>query len=187
MSLLCRSKNLSSVLSASNSAGPVSLSSSFSSSLSESASAPKGLELALPKIAEPPGAAKLVRPPPELAAAPKPPLNPEKPDPSAAKPEGLAAPANPVAAGFSDSAGVDSLDDLKTEGVDAPIDPNGDCSEPAKAAKLDEAKADVDVDAAGLVSSAGGFAVDPIAPNGDTDDVFANALGSAALAVNQYT
>lgn len=91
----------------------------------------------------------------------------------------MAAAAKPVAAGFPVSAGVDSVEDLKTDGVDAPRDPNGDCSEPAKADRLDEAKADEDV--VGLASSAGGFDVDVlIAPNGDTDDVFANALGRAA-------
>lgn len=126
-----------------------------------------------------PAAAKLVRPPLELAA-PKPPLKAENPDPRDAKPpEGLAAAAKPVAAGFSVSAGVDSVEDLKTDGVDAPRDPNGDCSEPAKADRLDEAKAEEDV--AGLASSAGGFDVEvPIAPNGDTEDVFANALGRDA-------
>lgn len=91
----------------------------------------------------------------------------------------MAAAAKPVAAGFPVSAGVDSVEDLKTDGVDAPRDPNGDCSEPAKADRLDEAKADEDV--VGLASSAGGFDVDVlIAPNGDTDDVFANALGREA-------
>lgn len=124
-------------------------------------------------------AAKLVRPPPELAA-PKPPLNAENPDPRAAKPpDGLAAAAKPVATGFSVSAGVDSVEDLKTDGVDVPRDPKGDCSEPAKADRLDEAKADEDV--VGLASSAGGFDVEvPIAPNGDTADAFANALGRGA-------
>jgi hypothetical protein len=168
--LLRRSKNLSSVLSSANSAGSLSPSSSLSSSSSEPASAPNGFELVLPRVLGAVAEAKLVRPPPE-PAAPKPPLNPEKPEPNAA---------NPVAAGFAVSAGVDSVDDLKIEGVEAPKDPKGDCSELANAAKLDEAKAEVDV--AGFSSSAG-FEVDvepPIEPNGDTEDVFANALGRGA-------
>jgi hypothetical protein len=177
--LLRRSKNLSSVLSSANSAGSLSPSSSLSSSSSESASAPNGFELVLPRVLGAVAEAKLVRPPPE-PAPPKPPLNPEKPEPNAAKPEGLEAAANPVAAGFAVSAGVDSVDDLKIEGVEAPNDPKGDCSELANAAKLDEAKAEDDV--AGFSSSAD-FEVDaepPIEPNGDTEDVFAKALGRGA-------
>jgi hypothetical protein len=174
--LLRLSKNLSSVLSSANSAGSLSPSSSLSSSSSESASAPNGFELVLPRALGAVAEAKLVKPPLE-PAPPKPPLNPENPEPNAAKPEGLVAAEKPVAAGFVVSAGVDSAEDLKIEGVEAPKDPKGDCSELANAARLDEAKAEDDV--AGFSSSAG-FEVDvkpPTEPNGDTEDVFANALG----------
>jgi hypothetical protein len=90
----------------------------------------------------------------------------------------LAAEANPVAAGLSEPAGTDSVDDLKTDGVDAPREPKGDCSEPANAAKLEEANAAGDV--AGFASSACLEDEAAIDPNGDTDDVFANGLGRGA-------
>jgi hypothetical protein len=175
--ILCRSKNLSSGFSASNSLGPVSASSSSSSSSSASA-APNGLSLVLlPKVLGAVGEAKLVRPP-GLAAAPNPPPNPEKPDPKAAKPPEVLAPAaNPVAAGFSVS---DAAGDLKTDGVDAPSEPKGDCSDPANAARLDEAKAEVEVTAAGLVGSSSLDFDAPREPNGETADVFAKALVTGA-------
>jgi len=101
------------------------------------------------KRLEPPGAAKLVRPPPVLAAAPNPPLKPANPelippnpeDAAAANGEGPPAAANPVL-GISGSvvAGF-----LNTDAVEPPMEPKGDCSELAKAAKLDEANADLEV------------------------------------------
>lgn len=178
--LLGRSKNLSSVLSCSNSPGPLSPACSSSSSFSSSSSgAPKADVLEPLRTLGALGEAKLVSPPAGLAAA-KPPLNPEKPDPSAAKPDVPAAEANPVAAGWGES--VDA-GDLKTEGVELPREPKGDCSELANAARLDAAKADDDVAAAGFASSSLAFA--PIAPNGETDDVFANALVMGACQASQ--
>lgn len=133
----------------------------------------------LPKALGAVGEAKLVSPP-DLAAAPNPPLNPENPDPKAAKPEVLAAAANPVAAGFSVS---DVAGDLNTDGVDAPSEPKGDCSEPANAARVDEAKAEVEVTGAAFVGSSSlGFDA-PREPNGETADVFAKALVTGACRV----
>lgn len=171
--ILCRSKNLSSGFSASNSLGPVSASPSSSSSSSASA-APNGLSLVLlPNGLGAAGEAKLVSPP-GLAAVPNPPLNTEKPDPKAAKPEVFAPAANPAAAGFSVS---DAAGDLKTDGVDAPSEPKGDCSDPANAARLDEAKAEAEVTAAGLVGPSSSLDFDaPREPNGETVEVFAKAL-----------
>ena len=86
-----------------------------------------------------------------MVAAPNPPLNPEKPEPIAANPEGAveangegpAAAAKPVL-GFSD-AFVSGDDFFKTDVVELPREPKGDCSEPAKAARLDEANAEFEV------------------------------------------
>lgn len=126
--------------------------------------------LELPRIPAPPGAAKLVRPP-FKPAAPNPPLNPENPEPKDAKPEVLAAPANPVAAGLVASVVVA---DLKTDVLEPPMAPKGDCSELAKAARLEAANADEDV-ATGFEVSSLGFEA-PSEPKGETADVFANAL-----------
>lgn len=63
------------------------------------------------------------------------------------------------------------------------MEPKGDCSELAKAAKLDEAKADLEV-LWGLFAASSslvaGFEV-PMEPKGDTDEVFAKALGREAF------
>lgn len=122
------------------------------------------------------GEAKLVRP--VLGCEdPKPPLNAENPEPKAEKPEGPAAPANPVAAGLAASV---VSGDLKTDVVVLPSEPKGDCSEPEKAARLDEAKADEDVVAAGFDSSAFFAAEAPSDPKGETVEVLANALVTGA-------
>jgi hypothetical protein len=170
--ILGRSKNLSSVFSDSNSPGASFASSFFSSPSSSSSAAPNDLSLLeLPRTLGPAGEAKLVRPPFE-AAAPKPPLNPENPEPNDANPEVPEALANPVGAGL-----VASLvaGDLKTDAVELPMAPKGDCSELAKADRLEEAKADEDVTAVGFGGSSLGLEV-PSEPNGETEDVFVNAL-----------
>lgn len=87
--------------------------------------------LVSPKVEGALGDAKLVRPP-VFAAAPNPPPTPENPFPKAPKPEPTDAEAKPD---LLESAG------LKTDGVDAPMEPNGDLSEPAKAASEDVANA----------------------------------------------
>jgi hypothetical protein len=114
---------------------------------------------------------------PAAAKPPKPDPNAPNPEPSPAVAKGEAPPAaaNPVVGGFSGS--VASAGFLKTDGVEVPIEPKGDCSEPAKEAKLDDAKAEAEVDASFVGSSPldAGFG-DPRAPNGDTAEVFANAL-----------
>lgn len=92
---------------------------------------PSAVGLVSPKVAGALGEAKLVRPP-VLAAAENPPPTPEKPPPKEPKPEppeGEAKLDNPESAG------------LKTEGVDAPMEPKGDLSEPANAASEDVANA----------------------------------------------
>lgn len=102
---------------------------------------------------EPPGEAKLVSPPLGLVAAPKPPpLKPENPEPIVPKPEGaaLAKGEGPAAAakpvfGLSVSFVSGSSFFLKTDVFEPPREPKGDCSDPEKAAKLDEAKAELEV------------------------------------------
>lgn len=132
--------------------------------------------LGLPKALGADGEAKLVIP--ALGCvAPKPPLNPENPDPRAEKPEEPAAAANPVAAGFPASV---VSGDLKTDVVELPNEPKGDFSEPEKAARLDEAKADEDVVAAGFVSSSFFAWEAPSDPKGETVEVLANALVTGA-------
>lgn len=182
--ILSRSKNRSSVLSCSNSPGPVSASSSSSFS---SSSAPNGLAwLVLFNELGPPGEAKLVRPPVLVVADPNPPPNPANPEPAAANPEGAvvangegpAAAANPVL-GFSGSVVGDFL---KTDVVELPMEPKGDCSEPAKAAMLDDAKAELEVtlDFFEASSSLAAGLADPSEPKGETAEVFVNALGRGA-------
>ena len=184
--ILSRSKNRSSVLSCSNSPGPVSPSSSFSFS-SSSSSAPNGLAwLVLFNRLDPPGEAKLVRPPVLVAADPNPPPNPANPEPAVANPEGAvvangegpAAAANPVL-GFSGSVVGDFL---KMEVVELPMAPKGEVSEPAKAAMLDEAKAELEVtlDLFESSSSLAAGLADSREPKGETAEVFANALGRGA-------
>lgn len=127
------------------------LASSCSPSSSElSPDEPNGFAFSAPMIPGPPGAAKLVSPPPGLGAAAANPLNPDPRVPkaevlevaAAANGEGPAAAANPVVAGFSDSV-VEVL--LKTDDVDAPREPKGDCVEDANAPKVDEANAEAEV------------------------------------------
>lgn len=60
---------------------------------------------------------------------------------------------------------------MNTDGVDAPRVPNGDFSDPAIAAREDDAKAEV----AGSLEELGVFVV-PREANGEVADVFANAL-----------
>ena len=91
------------------------------------------------------GDAKLLRPL-GLAAAAKPPPTPENPLPRAPNPEVPEADAKPL---------VLDVADWKTEVVDVPRTPNGELSEPAKAARLDDANADVE----GVLSA--GFSVNP--------------------------
>lgn len=99
-----------------------------------------------------------------------------------AKGEGPEAAANPVEAGCSD----DSLEaDLKTDGAlaELPRAPKGDCSEPAKDAKPDEANADdevtwVDLAAFSVLESPeAGDCEAARDAKGETADVFKNALG----------
>lgn len=135
---------------------------------------------------EPPGDAKLVSPPLGLVAAPNPPPKLENPEPIAPKPEGAAlakgegpaAAAKPVL-GLSDSF-VSGSSFLKTDEFEPPREPKGDFSDPEKAAKLDEAKAELEVTWDFFESSASWVAgfEDPNAPKGDTAEVFANPLGT---------
>lgn len=93
-----------------------------------------------------------------------------------AKGDGPAAAANPTGDGFSGSE-VDA--DLKTGVVDLPREPKGDCSELAKAAKLDEANAEDEVTGAFLGDSSSLEAdsfEEASEPNGETAEVFENAL-----------
>lgn len=137
-----------------------------------------------PRRPGPLGDAKLVSPPPVFPAAVKPPPNPAKPPPSDANPEVpvdakgdavlfAAKPvADPAVSMFGEAA-------LNTEVVELPIVPNGEVSEPAKAAKLDVANAEVaaGVSVRGTLSSAAHDDLeDPSEPNGETADVFAKAL-----------
>lgn len=143
--------------------------------------APRGFGLEVPSISGPPGEAKLVRPPVRIVFG-KALLKLEKPDPpnpevaAAAKGEGPDAAAKPVEAGFP---GCDAEADLKTDVVELPREPKGDCSEPANAAKLDEAKAEADVLGAFLGDSSS-LEVDGVEeakdPNGETVEVFEKAL-----------
>lgn len=104
--------------------------------------------------------------PPGLAAAANPPPTPENPLPRAPNPE------VPVADPKLDVAEVAGL---KTdELVDAPSAPNGDFSEPAKAAMLEAANAEVE---AFSYFPAAGF---PSEANGEDAEVFANALAAKA-------
>lgn len=144
------------------------------------------------------GAAKLVNPPLDCVAAAKPPLRavPAKPDPAPSFPNpdvpveanGEAAdvsedvPANPVASGFFDSVVVA---EPKAEGVEPARLLNGDFSEPANAARLDEAKADDEVASAGF-SLAPGDLDDARDANGDTAEEFENALVEG-ICKNMYT
>lgn len=134
--------------------------------------------------------AKLVKPPPGGGFRKEEPLKLEKPDPSVpsfeaavvAKGEGPAAPANPLAAGFS---GSEVAAGLNKEGlVDLPRELKGDSSEPAKAAKLEDANAEDEVvgffsELSSFSSSSFlevGFFDDARALNGDTSEVFEKAL-----------
>lgn len=165
-----------------------------------SSAAPNALAwLVLFNALEPPGEAKLVSPPLGLAAAPNPPLKPENPDPIAANPEGAAlvkgegpaAAANPVL-GLSDSL-VSGSSFLKTDAFESPREPKGDCSDPEKAAKLDEVKAEFEVTWDFFEASASWVAgfEDPNAPKGETEEVFANPFGRGAckarLLVNVFS
>lgn len=96
--------------------------------------------------------AKLVRPP-GLAAAEKPPPTPENPLPREPKPVGVA--------------------DLKTDGVEAPRVPNGDFSDPANPARLDDANAEAEVFSEDSSVDAAFF---PNEVNGESPTAFANAL-----------
>lgn len=141
-----------------SSSSPLSLSSPSESS------APKALALVPPKVAGALLDAKLVKPP-GLAAAAKPPPTPENPLPMEPNPEvveGEAKPLVPLVAG------------LKTEGVEAPSEPNGEFSEPANAARLEEANAEVD---AGLSAES---LLDPREANGEAPAAFPNALAANA-------
>ena len=108
--------------------------------------------------------------------------NPPNPDPKAANPEppaatkgdGPFAAAKPVVEGFFGS--VASAGFLKTDVVEEPTEPNGDCSELAKEAMLDDANAEAEVDAPFAGSPLGAGFDDPRAPNGETADAFENAL-----------
>lgn len=112
--------------------------------------------------------------PAAVPADPKPPLNPEKPEPRVANPEDPAPDAKPVAGDF---AGSVEAGDLNTDEPELPNEPKGDFSEPAKAARLDAAKADEEVAAAGFAGSP--FESDPPSePNGETVEVFANPLAA---------
>ena len=71
------------------------------------------------------------------------------------------------------------------EGVELPREPKGDCSELANAARLDAAKADDDVTALGFDDSSSFDFAAPIAPNGETDDGFVNALVTGACQAHQ--
>lgn len=141
----------------------------------------------------PTGEAKLVKPPPALTVEQKP-LDealPPNPDPRAVKPDVLVAAKGegPLAAENlgADGVGEAGLNgDLKTD--DASVElraPNGDRSEPEKAAKPDEANAEAEVIWAGLLNSffsveaSKGFG-DARDANGETVDVFEKGLGRDA-------
>ena len=101
----------------------------------------------LSKTLGPPGEAKLVKPLvlPAPANPPKPDPKPPNADPpveAEANGDGPSAAAKPLPAGLSDlsSAGL-----LKTEVLVPPMELKGDCSEPEKAAKLDDANAEDEV------------------------------------------
>lgn len=108
--------------------------------------------------------------------------NPPNPDPKAPNPEppaaakgdGPSAAAKPVVDGFFGS--VASAGFLRTDVVQEPMEPNGDCSEPAKEAILDDAKAEEEVDATFAGSLLGAGFDDPRAPNGETAEAFEKAL-----------
>lgn len=132
----------------------------------------------------PPGDAKLVRPPGLPAAAKPPKPDPSAPNPEApaeAKGEGPSAAANPVAAGFSP---VVSAGFLKTDVVEEPMAPKGDCSEPAKAARLEDANAEEVV----TFFLEGSSSLDVgRAPNGETAEVLENALVIAGCQTRSIT
>lgn len=156
--LVC-SKKRSSVFSASKvafSSSPLLLSSASDSS------APIGLDW---KVVGTFGAAKLVKPP-DFAVEANPPPTPEKPLPRAPNPDDPAVdPKLDVPEGVG----------LKTdELVVAPSVPNGDFSEPAKAAMLEAANADVE---AFVSFPARGF---PREANGEEAEVLVNALAAKA-------
>lgn len=131
-------------------------SSSLSLPSSSDSSAPIALGLHSPKVAGALEDAKLFRPP-DFPAAPNPPPTPANPLPRAPNPDVPEADAKP-----DDPAPVG----LKTEEVDDPRALNGEVSEPAKADKLDDAKAegcvvfcvDSSVGAAGFANEAKGEA-----------------------------
>lgn len=100
--------------------------------------------------------------------------NPDGPGANGEAPRAVAA--NPVVAGFSAVLVAVELADLKTDVVELPSAPNGDCSDPAKEAMLDAANADADV-CAGLADDSLLEDAEPAREaNGETDDVFKKEL-----------
>lgn len=113
------------------------------------------------------GDAKLLRPP-VLPGTENPPPTPAKPLPRDPNPEPPEADAK---------ADVVVPEVLKTEGVDAPRAPKGDFSEPAKAAREEDAKAEVEAVWSIVVESSDVLEVRSEA-KGEEAEVFANALAA---------
>jgi hypothetical protein len=163
----------------------------LSSSSDPSPDAPKGFTCEeLLRTLEVPGEAKLVNPDPIVPAdakpLPKPPL-PPIPEPRLANPvevpvfakgDGPEEAAKPAEAGFSPDV-AEAV--LKTDGALAvlPRAPKGDWSDPAKEARPDEANADDEVVRGDLKDrSLSSGDLEPASDtNGETADVFMNALG----------